>query len=943
MLTIPERLKSLLEKDSAFHGFVVSSFSNLTPWIADNKTPFFPEYTDHGFTHLNEVLLTADSLITDESWSCLSPQDAAAIIISVLLHDCAMHLSEEGFYSIVRGDWLGGISKYIGEEVAWPAVWAGFMGEAKRFDAKKLNQLFGDDKPVRDIPEDKLELNGRDKLLIGEFVRRHHARIAHEIAFSGVPGSTFDMKLAAEPEVGFLDLCGFIARSHNMGLRSAVDKLDPLKRQVHLNTHVPFLMLLLRVSDYMQIHSSRAPKGLLRIKTIVSPVSRGEWKKHSSIVEIHHAHTDPEAIYIDAEPKDAITFEGLRYLFSDMQRELDVSWSVLGEVYGRFPPLTSLGINIRRVRSSLDDLPEYQRLKKPEFIPKVLRFRTSDAEMMELLIAPLYGNSPAIGIRELLQNAVDACVELKDLVVKQQVNIAPELPEGVSITLNRDAPDGGGEIIIQDYGVGMTLEVVENYFLNVGASFRNSDRWKKDHQTQGRSNVYRTGRFGVGLLAAYLLGEEIDVVTRSVYEPPERGLNFSCRRGGAPIVVKYLNAEHGTKIRIKISSDVMDRLVQKPEDWDWFSLEFPKVARRLRSENEIVYEQFRYVPGADSELSGTDWKRVSCPGFDDVIWTYDGIKRREHSWGAILICNGVVVTQSFRMDIEISPKLNFFEVETPSLVVYDQDGRLPINLQRTDVVGRTLPFMGELAADIARYAVESIFDNLRAVDFSSRPAVLSFVKAFSVRGLEGTRYSRNAETAKFIYRSDGLIPVDYDVMAQSKIEYLFCEAVDSSIGSGMYINDDVNIPVDNYLFVDGITASKQARSLFVRRYFELLNDYRAFGIRTLPICGRRILIKDSDINELVIPRHIPKSFWNRLNLEWESDGWKLLSIGNVPSIPSNIDELVRSLNKSSSFGGTFLYFNWSDAPSSTEESPFAVAWNAANKGAAMYPNGEILL
>jgi HSP90 family molecular chaperone len=34
---------------------------------------------------------------------------------------------------------------------------------------------------------------------------------------------------------------------------------------------------------------------------------------------------------------------------------------------------------------------------------------------MELLIKPLYGNNPSIGIRELLQNAVDATKERMNL------------------------------------------------------------------------------------------------------------------------------------------------------------------------------------------------------------------------------------------------------------------------------------------------------------------------------------------------------------------------------------------------------------------------------------------------------------------------------------------------------------------------------------------------
>ena len=186
LLQLPSRTKELLEKDTASKAFVYSCISKLTPWIKDNRPIFFPEYTDHGFTHLNEVLLTADSIISDESWSYLTPKDASAMVLSVLLHDCAMHITVDGFYALIQDKFPKVTSRYTNLENSWSEVWNDYFAEAKRFDAKKLHSIFGDTVPVKDIPANKLDLTDRDKLLIGEFVRRHHARMAHEIAFYGV-------------------------------------------------------------------------------------------------------------------------------------------------------------------------------------------------------------------------------------------------------------------------------------------------------------------------------------------------------------------------------------------------------------------------------------------------------------------------------------------------------------------------------------------------------------------------------------------------------------------------------------------------------------------------------------------------------------------------------------------------------------------------------------
>ncbi|HAS1169666.1 TPA: hypothetical protein I3824_001654 [Enterobacter cloacae] len=73
MITIPHRLKQILEKDQLLFGETNATVGAFTPWFHDNKLIFFPEYTDHGTNHFQEVLNTASSIITDESWNLLSP------------------------------------------------------------------------------------------------------------------------------------------------------------------------------------------------------------------------------------------------------------------------------------------------------------------------------------------------------------------------------------------------------------------------------------------------------------------------------------------------------------------------------------------------------------------------------------------------------------------------------------------------------------------------------------------------------------------------------------------------------------------------------------------------------------------------------------------------------------------------------------------------------
>jgi len=943
LLQLPNRTKILLEKDTASKAFVYSSIAKLTPWISDNKPIFFPEYTDHGFTHLNEVLLTADSIISDESWAYLTPKDAAAMVISVLLHDCAMHITVDGFYALIQDKFPKVESRYTNSENSWSEIWSDYFAEAKRFDAKKLNSIFGDTVPVKNIPTNKIDLSARDILLIGEFIRRHHARMAHEIAFYGVPGvDGGTIKLGEEPQSNFLDLCGFIARSHHLGLRQAVDMIEKNTRRVHLDTHVPFIMLLLRISDYIQIHAERAPNQLLHLKTLISPTSIGEWKKHNSIIGIHQEHDDPEAIYVDAEPSDAITYEELKKLFVGIQSELDLSWSVLGEVYGKSEHLKNFAIKIRRVRSSLDSFDEFIANKKPKYIPKVLSFKTADSEMMELLIAPLYGNKPEIGIRELVQNSIDACSELKDTQIKNGRSFNNESNFDVSITLHDK--DDNSKIVIEDYGIGMTLDVIENYFLNIGASFRNSDRWKKDHETDGHSNVYRTGRFGIGLLAAYLLGEELEVETRHVSQAENKALRFKCSKGCDSIIVSHVEFHVGTRITININDNVRDSLLDEEKLWDWFSLSSPKVIRKIiKNSEEKHLEQLRIVPNSDSNIEDSPWNRTVADGYDDILWTYDRIKKTRYGHsGSHLICNGIVVTDELYLeDFDISSKIGFIDVDTPSINVFDQDGRLPINLERSDLVGHSLPFQNEISKDLAHFLARNLISfikNLGSIRLEKN--LINELVNISIEGLKKSNGYQPSDVCKILVKDNKLVPLDYELISNMKVNAIYVDAVNLGKNRGSFTSPQFVKNCNSYLSVDKITDSKSSRSSFVRTFFEFQEHYWSSktGISALPICGRRILIKKSDVEDVVAPGYVPKTFWNRLDCEWSNENWVLMAIGSIPEMDLDLEKITNELNKTKSFGFVCCYLEWSEIDKKEESSVFSEAWLNENNQLSFVEN-----
>ena len=84
------------------------------------------------------------------------------------------------------------------------------------------------------------ELDSYTIKIYGEFLRRYHHRLAHEIAIGGFPTKPNEENLKAGIDIQsikVIDLCGVIARSHGMNLR---DTFDYLKEQHDEIWNVPF-------------------------------------------------------------------------------------------------------------------------------------------------------------------------------------------------------------------------------------------------------------------------------------------------------------------------------------------------------------------------------------------------------------------------------------------------------------------------------------------------------------------------------------------------------------------------------------------------------------------------------------------------------------------------------------------------------------------------------
>ena len=456
-MVIPENLQTILEKDKVLFSLVLQVETYFEPLLRNNKLFFFEEYTEHGIDHVETVLKAAEFLIPKESFQYIQPKEVAILILAVMLHDIGMHTEFSTFNAMLDGKY-DNIRVDILDKKTWKELWKEYLSEVQHFSSKKKEDIFGNPNEIIKEPDlsNKDKLNGTDKKLIGEFIRRHHARVAHEIALNGFIGNEtipFGNESLCEQDKQF---AGIVARSHGMNIRDTFIYLkdiayDDWKNPADIN--IVYLMILLRIADYLQIDKTRTNKTLLKVKTFNSPISLKEHKTHLAISYLTFQKEDPELISVTAEPQNAQMYVKIQNLINDIQHEFDLSWAILGETYG-FLPEKKPQIKFRRITSNLE-YPTF--LKKINYIPQKISFRVNN-ELSKLLIAPLYGNDPTYGVRELVQNATDACKErIKIEQDKGNVSYEP------LITVSIDKVNEESYLFkIRDNGKGMTLDEILN-------------------------------------------------------------------------------------------------------------------------------------------------------------------------------------------------------------------------------------------------------------------------------------------------------------------------------------------------------------------------------------------------------------------------------------------------------------------------------------------------
>ena len=258
-----------------------------------------------------------------------------------------------------------------------------------------------------------------------------------------------------------------------------------------------FCALLLRLGDLLDFDDTRAPKVLCSYVGD-NEKSIEEWKKHQDSIGFVY----PESPSTEALPYRAhCTHPGVEHAIRDFLDWIEVE---LGNcIRLQKSCRKSWQQNFPFPRTILRNEIESDGYMSGDFC-----ITMDQTKILELLTGENLYDNRDVFVRELLQNAIDATL----LRGKMDSDFIPEKSR-IDFWEWNDK-DGNIWFRIDDEGTGMTMGMLQRYFLKVGNSYYTSKEIERDlrdhHQTE---KYYGISRFGIGFLSCFLNGDYAEVST----------------------------------------------------------------------------------------------------------------------------------------------------------------------------------------------------------------------------------------------------------------------------------------------------------------------------------------------------------------------------------------------------------------------------------------------
>ena len=438
----------------------------------------FPFYTLHDEVHICNVMRLMAKLL-DDRISSLTRDEAALLVMAACCHDIGMSYTEGEKKTLMNNK--DAVRRYLDKNPSeYMKAYAAGGEEPDLSDEIKMNFF-------RSIHHERI----RELLQKIEWPRALRGRIDKE------------------------DLIR-VCRSHGEEVSelTALDPVHSLDRR--------FCAILLRLADILDFNDSRAPQAIYEYNefdertSYSEQYSEEEWKKHLSSsgfrFESVKDRSYPYPLDYTAECRLIQIEQKIKCYLDWVDLELDECSKMLRRFAGTWNDFVLPAKVDRHIQSE-------------GYLSGQYRITLEQDQVMELFVGENLYSDPAVFVRELIQNAIDA--------VRTRKQLDRSLPSDWTGQINiRTWSERGYQWFrIEDNGIGMTEDIIRNYFLKVGRSYYNSDEFRQEkHRCKADPDYTPVSRFGIGILSCFMGDKKTNQVEVSTKHFSENGIYYPALR-----------------------------------------------------------------------------------------------------------------------------------------------------------------------------------------------------------------------------------------------------------------------------------------------------------------------------------------------------------------------------------------------------------------------------
>ena len=169
--------------------------------------------------------------------------------------------------------------------------------------------------------------------------------------------------------------------------------------------------------------------------------------------------------------------------------------------------------------------------------------KISSENMMPIIKKWLYSDKD-IFLREIVANGIDAITKLKKLAAMGEA-----ADDGGEFCIKISVDKKAKTLTIEDNGIGMTEEEVENYITQI--AFSGASDFLAKYEKAGGDGII--GHFGLGFYSAYMVSDNVEIFTKSYKDVP--AVHWESDGNATYSIEESDKKDRGTKIVMHISSE----------------------------------------------------------------------------------------------------------------------------------------------------------------------------------------------------------------------------------------------------------------------------------------------------------------------------------------------------------------------------------------------------